>query len=146
VAALYCLNSPLTVRGAYYARRSDQGWVNRYRISPALVAATDTLSPQPLNPILPENVEALGAVLATARAAGVQVRLLWAPYLPAYRTRLPGAEAWLARAEALLGEPVWDHSGSLDDAAFFSDRVHLNDAGARALADTLVTRGFLGAP
>lgn len=143
VTRLYCLNSPLTLRAAYYATRSDQGWVNRYRISPALVAATDTLPPQAVDPILQANVEALRALLDSADEAGVEVRLLWAPYLPVYRARLPGAGAWLRSLEEALGRRVWDLSGALAGEALFSDRIHLNDAGARALADTLVARGFV---
>lgn len=144
VARLYCLNSPLTLRAAWYARRSDQGWVNRYRISPALVAATDTLPRDPVDPILPGNLEALRGIVAAAEEAGAEVRLLWAPFLPAYRARLDGARPWLHQVEAAAGRPVLDLSGGLADPTYFSDRIHLNDVGARALADTLVARGFVG--
>ena len=144
VARLYCLNSPLTFRAAYYAGRSDQGWVNRYGISPALLAATDTMTPEALNPIRDHDVAALRRVLDSAEAAGTEVRLLWAPYLPAYRDKLHDPDAWRAEAERRLGRPVRDDSRTLTDPALFSDRIHLNDRGAEALADTLVGAGFVG--
>ncbi|MFQ5536402.1 MAG: SGNH/GDSL hydrolase family protein [Gemmatimonadota bacterium] len=145
-AALYCLNSGLTMRALYYRRRSDQGWVNRYRITPGLLAATDTLPAVPVAPVLPQNVAALKNIIAEATAAGTRVRLVYTPYLPAYRRKLRDVEAWLHSVEEALGLPVADYSEALDDPAFFSDRIHLNERGAEALADLLQADGVLDLP
>jgi len=62
--------------------------------------------------------------------------LLWSiePLIPAFKPD----------SERRLGRPVRDDSRTLTDPALFSDRIHLNDRGAEALADTLVGAGFVG--
>lgn len=143
VSRLFCLNSELTLRALAYARKSDQGWANQYTITPALLEETRNLPPQPMDPVLPADVAALEGILASARAAGAQVRLLYGPYLPAYRAHLEDVPGWIEGVERAVGAPVRDYSQAVSDPDLFSDRIHMNARGARSFAATLVRDGVL---
>ena len=146
VARLYCLNSEVTLRGVAYARKQDQSWVNRYRITPALIAGTRDLPPQVLDPATQSNLEALRRILTSADAAGTEVILLVGPYLPSFREKLSNTEEWRSDLEAALSRPIADYTASVRDSEFFSDRIHMNDVGARAFADVLVNDGVVPPP
>lgn len=146
LSRLYCLNSQLTIRAAYYAWRSDQGWVNRDHISRRLIDATKALPVRNLARARPENLDALSRIIRSAESSGARVRLVHAPYLPAYRARLRNFDQWLTRVEGALGREIHDYSDALDDSACFIDRIHLNRTGSLALMDLLLVDGILDAP
>jgi hypothetical protein len=143
VSRLFCLNSELTLRALAFARKSDQGWANQYTITPALLEETRHLPPQPMDSILPSDVEALRRILTSARAAGTRVRLIYGPYLPTYRQHLVDVPGWIAGVEQAVGAPVLDYSDAVSDPDLFSDRIHMNARGARVFATTLVRDGLL---
>ncbi len=142
---LYSLNGEMPLRALYYLRRSDQDWVNRYRIEPGLIAATRAAPGFSLT-AREENLAALGRTVRLARSAGIDVRLVATPYLPDYFVRITNWTTWIAciHRAAGGGERIWDYTGADDNPDHFADRVHLNDLGAPAFAARLVRDGFFG--
>ncbi len=141
LSRLFDYNGELLFR-ALAAGASDQGEINRYTISPELVEATRRGGPTELR-ARPENLEALGRIVAFCRAEGIELRLAIGPYLPAFREKIGTYDAWLARVRRAAGDtPVWDYSDALADPSLFADRLHMNDRGAQALTPTLVADGL----
>jgi hypothetical protein len=142
VMHLLAFNSELTLRSFYYAHRSDQDWINRYRITPELVAASRTMTPAALEP-RPENLEALGRIVALAKQRGIAVRLVATPYLPLYFGHLVNWSAFLDGIRGASGEPrIWDYSAADQDETHFADRLHMNDRGSSGLVELLVHDRF----
>jgi len=141
---LYAFNGEVPLRALYFARRSDQDWINRYRISDALVAEARD-GPDIELGAKPENLEALGRIGALARERGIPLRLIVAPYLPEYAAHVRNWDAWLERVRAAAGsaERVWDYSRAVSDTAHFADRLHLNEVGGVPFAARLAADGFL---
>ncbi len=139
--ALYNYNGEMLYR-SLAAGGSDQGTINRYKISPALIAAADRQAPTQTR-LRYGNAAALGRMVSFCQARGIPVRLVIGPYLPAFRAKLEGYDEWVdAVREAAGGAPVWDYSEATDDVTAFADRVHLNYRGARLLAPRLVEDGL----
>lgn len=138
ITHLYRFNTELFLRALYYLGRSDQGWINDYRIGEAQLAA---LREAPVVDALPElreaNLAALGRLVAAARAAGCEVKLVVGPYLPLYRRTLGWWPAFLARLTEAAGAPVVDLSLAVDDPTAFADRLHLNRRGVAPLLAAL---------
>jgi hypothetical protein len=139
--ALYDYNGEMLYR-SLAAGASDQGTINRYKISPAVIAIAEEQGGEPMR-LRPENAAALGRMIAFCREREVPVRLVIGPYLPVFRSKMDGYDAWVAElGEAVGGAPIWDYSRAIDDVTAFADRVHLNYRGARLLAPRLVKDGF----
>lgn len=141
---LYNYNGEVLFR-SLAAGASDQGEINRYKISPALVAATERMEPEPLD-LRERNLDALRRMIAFCEEEGIEVRLAIGPYLPAFRERIDGYDAWVARVrEAAGGARIWDYSEAIDDVTAFADRLHMNYRGAQILTPRLVADGFFDA-
>ena len=139
--ALYDYNGEMLYR-SLAAGVSDQGTINRYKISPAVIAIAENQEVAQTR-LRPENAAALGRMVAYCETRDIPVRLVIGPYLPVFRSKMDGYDAWLAElSEATDGAPIWDYSGAIDDVTAFADRVHLNYRGARLLAPRLVEDGF----
>ena len=140
----YAYNGEIPLRALYYARHPDQDWINRYRISPALLEETRTEADFDLS-ALPENLEALGRIVALARDRRITLRLVVVPYLPEHWAHARNRDAWLAEIRRAAGSDarIWDYSSAVADPAQFADRVHLNDLGGAPFAARLAADGFL---
>jgi len=141
---LYAFNGEVPLRALYFARRSDQDWINRYRISDALVEEARA-GPDIELSAKPENLEALARIAALARERGIALRLIVAPYLPEYAAHVRNWDAWIERLRAAAGgeERVWDYSRAVRETAHFADRLHLNEVGGVPFAARLAADGFL---
>jgi lysophospholipase L1-like esterase len=140
----YAYNGEIPLRALYYARRSDQDWINRYRISPALVAEARAEPDFELH-ALPENLAALGRIAALARERHIPLRLLVTPYLPEYVAHVRNWDEWLEQLRSAAGpdERIWDYGRAIRDDAQFADRLHLNELGGIPFAQRLAADGFL---
>ena len=143
VMHLYNFNGEMFLRSLFYLHRSDQSWVNRYRILPSVLASVGTAAPEEPR-ILPENLEALRRVLALSRDEGIPTRLLVSPYLPGCVERMAGFRAWTAAVRKFTGPRVriWDYSAAVKDPSCFADRVHMNEQGSRLFIERLKADGF----
>jgi hypothetical protein len=140
---LYNFNGELFLRSLYYLGQSDQGWINRYRISPAL---QESLRQSPGEELAwkPGNMKALKRMLKMARERGIQVRLLVAPYFPEYAPKIANLTSWIQEVQEQVGPgfPVWDYSRLLGDREGFADRRHLNAQGSHLLLQRFLTDRF----
>jgi hypothetical protein len=138
---LLAFNSELFLRTLYYLRRSDQDWVNRYRIAPSLIEETRHMGPITFE-TYGDNLAVLQRIVAYCRESHIAVRFVVSPYLPDYRDHIQNYNSWLERIESVAGTKVWDLSRTETDPAHFADRLHLNFQGAESLAMSLVSDGF----
>ncbi|PAP77159.1 hypothetical protein [Rubrivirga marina] len=138
---LYNYNGEMLYR-SLAAGASDQGTINRYKISPALVAAAERQEVAETR-LRPENLAALGRMIAFCGERRIPVRLVVGPYLPAFRSKMTTYDAWVdAVSDGVGGVPIWDYSQAVTDVTAFADRVHLNYRGARLLAPRLFEDGL----
>ena len=146
ITNLYRFNSEYFLRSLYWFNRTDQTWANRYTISETLLANvfSDPAEKAETIPISDNNAKALWRMLDVAKARKIQVRLLIAPYLPAYVEGLEDFAPWKARVQALVGpqHKVWDYSAAIRENHYFADRRHLNLEGTRVLLDMMMKDGF----
>jgi len=141
VSHLFVFNCELFLRTLYYLRRSDQDWVNRYRMSAALLEETRRMGPFELT-AQEDALAALQRLVTFAHEQGIALRLTVTPYLCDYLEHATNYQAWLDRIERAAGERVWDAGCTDRDVTHFADRLHLNAEGAEAFAATLVRDGF----
>lgn len=142
VSHLYAYNSDQFRRSLGFLGRSEEEWVLHGQISPHQEEVVAALPPRAFEHT-EANRDALGRIAAGARERGVRLRLVLAPFLPAYRQGIVNLEAWLAEVRAAAGvERVWDYSGALDETRWFRDQDHLNEEGTRVFLDRLERDGF----
>jgi hypothetical protein len=141
---LYAYNGEIPLRAAFYARRSDQDWINHYKITPEIIAAARDAADFEFG-TRPENLEALGRMVALANERGITTRLIVVPYLPEFMAHAQRWDVWLTKVQdAAGGQRIWDYSNAVTDHDHFADRLHLNDVGGVPFADRLAADGFLG--
>lgn len=143
VTRLYRFNSELLLRSLIYLARgqSDQGSTMNATLSPELIAETKQLEPFPLE-VDAQELAALAAIVDGARKAGIEVRLVLAPYLPEYAAKITNLPEIVAQISAATGLQVYDFSTALSDASMFADRVHLSPAGTGAFSQEMLKAGL----
>jgi hypothetical protein len=136
IATSHRYSGELFLRVLYYFERSDQDWINRYRIDPEFGEkfrpSDETQSSW--SAVIPEDqLIALRCIVALARQHGIELRLVITPYLPNYVRYLRGYEEWVDQVELASGLKVEDWSQAIEDTKFFADPVHMNLDGFRVL-------------
>lgn len=144
VTHLYQYNSEMFPRAMSYlaSGNNDQNAGMRMMIPPALIEETEAMEPFELTAD-PQEVEALRGLVEDARAAGIDVQLVLAPYLPAYAARMSNLDEFVDEVSAALGQDVQDFSRSLEATEEFADRVHMNPKGSREFTKELIDRDIL---
>ncbi len=130
------LNSGFYLEAVHYMRRSDQDWINRSAMPPALRKAPPSSWRLPI----PENLAALRRMVFVLQRRGVEVRLVLAPYCPPPSNMSEFAQI-VARSS---GIPVWNYCSATCDPNDFFDTVHLNERGSRALLAMMKRDGLFG--
>src|SRR5262249_26794378 len=120
--------------------RSDQGSGMNATLSSALVEETRRLEPLELN-VVNEELAALADLVKAAQALGVEVRLVFAPYLPGYAEKISNLDVIIGQITGATGLKVFDFSRAIPDENLFADRVHLNPAGSRKLIQLMQEAG-----
>jgi len=142
VSHLFTLNGEIFLRGLRYLRRSDQDWVNRFAMTPEILAVAR--AGPPFEIVAPdESLEALGRIVALARERNSEIRLVIAPYLPEYIAHATNWEAFVAELQRAAGpgERIWDYGHADTDSGHFADRLHLNASGAVPFLERLARDG-----
>jgi len=146
--SLYRFNGEMFSRILYYKGKSDQDWINRYRIS-----QERAISHRPsLNQIegfgtIPRSQwDSLASIIEIAKDQGILVRLYVSPYLPAHVGELnPQFPHFLGKlhdfAERFDVE-LWDYSSAISEMKAFADPIHLNLDGYHILHEILNEDGF----
>ena len=140
ISRLFRYNSSLLWRSLLVGE-SDQSWIMDSKLNEEMLGAMVEDSDSSLHKVA-ENAEAIKEVLRLAKEHGVKVKVLIAPYYPRYRDRLTEAEEWIDWVRNEIDVDVEDHSRLLLDPACFADHLHLNEQGARILAEKLNAVGF----
>jgi hypothetical protein len=143
VSHLFALNGEVFLRGLRYLHRSDQDWVNRFEMTPEILAAARAAAPFELV-ARDENLAALARMVALAHAHGAELRLVIAPYLPEFIAHATNWDAFVADIQRAAGptERIWDYGHADADTTHFADRLHLNASGAVPFIERLARDGF----
>jgi hypothetical protein len=138
VASSYRYNALSTVHAFLHLERDDQSRSHEGVISPALIEDAGTAASQNASyDLLPENALALRSIVEACRQRGIPIRLVVAPFFPAY-LRGHRLDDWKQRVREIADEPLWDYSELLSEPRFFADRIHLNGDGSRALLERML--------
>src|SRR3972149_2718659 len=140
---LYRYNSEMYLRAlSYWLRgRSDQQSFMYQRVTPSFIAAVEQMKPREFR-IVPAELEALRGLIEDATEAGVNVKLIYSPVLPAYAERVTNLEQFLSDVSQATGREVQDYSGAITDASEFADRFHINRDGSRHITEIMIERGL----
>lgn len=143
VSHVFTLNGEIFLRGLRYLRRSDQDWVNRFAVTPEILAAARSTAPFELV-AREENLAALGRMIALAHEQGAELRLVIAPYLPEFIAHATNWDAFVAEIQRAAGPGarIWNYGHADPDTAHFADRLHLNANGAVPFIERLARDGL----
>jgi hypothetical protein len=139
---LYRYNSELALRALYYLarRQSDQSPRMTGSISAKLLEEVEESEPAALE-VQPDELAALKNLVSEARAAGTEVKIVFAPYLPAYADKITNLKSMMDEVSQATGSEVVDITHSISDTKLFADRVHLNPGGVAEATKLLLERG-----
>ncbi len=124
------------LRVLYYLRRSDQNWINRYRINPEFAESfrpSAAMQAGWTGAIPEDRLATLIRIRDLCVSEGIALRLVITPYLPNYVTHLEGYAAWRRQVEKSSGMPVADWSQAVANVDYFADPLHMNLDGFRVL-------------
>ena len=136
---LFPLNSEFFLAVLHYMRQTDQDWIRREAMAPAV--RTRPRHRWRLAPSV-DNVEALARMVGLLHQRGIEVRLVIAPYGPSNVPVNVAAFADLITRRAHT--PVWNYVGAVIDPDEFADQVHLNERGSRVFLRMLQRDGAFG--
>jgi hypothetical protein len=130
------------LRSLYFSmrRRNDQDAVMNGTVPEALLEEVDRLEPFEMV-IDPDELKALRGLVDDARLQGVQVRLVYGPYLPPFAQKMVNLDEFLKKIGEGAGTEVIDLTRAIDDENLFADRVHPNGRGRHVLTKMLIARG-----
>ena len=136
---LFPLNSGFFLEALHYMWQTDQDWIHRDAMPPAL--RTRPRNPWRLVPFA-DNVNALVRIVGLLHHRGIEVRLVIAPYGP---SNVPvNVTAYAALITRRAQTPVWNYVGAVTDPDEFADQVHLNERGSRVFLRMLQRDGAFG--
>ena len=130
------LNSGFYLEALHYMRRSDQDWINRSTMPAALRNAEPDIWKAPRS----ENLATLGRMVAELRRRRIEIRLVIAPYCPMPRN-MPAFASVVSLSAAM---PVLNYGDAMCDPDDFTDPIHLNERGSRALLAMMKRDGVFG--
>ena len=128
------------LRVLYYLRRSDQDWINRYRINPDFAESFRPSAEMQAgwNGRIPQDrLDAFLRIRELCAKEGISLRLVITPYLPNYVNHLEGYAAWRRQVEEASDMPVIDWSQAVTNVDYFADPLHMNLEGFRAFLPTV---------
>jgi hypothetical protein len=134
---LYKYNNELYYRVLYYLNKSDQNWVNEYRISQSLIDKVNKMNDFDLQ-LNEKDLNELNRLLAFLNSKNIETTLYIAPYLPSYRSKISNYESNLKKIELYLNTEVLDLSLYITEQSYFADRVHTNKKGAILITKKLL--------
>jgi len=141
VSHLYRYNGELFLRALWSLRRSDQTWINHYRITPGVITEIRGMAPITFS-ASEANLMALSRIMEFARQQRIAIRVIVTPYFDEYLRHVKNYDAWKAQVERAAGAPIWDEALSETDREHFADGVHLNDLAAQPIINRLRLEGF----
>lgn len=141
VSALFRYNNEIFQRALSHRNQTDATWLLDRVIAPNL-AAEVAKHHYPLD-IHPYLVQQLREICTSARARGIDVRLVIGPYFPQFAQNVANLDALKTAAEQATGLPVTDYSRALTDPSDFGDFMHPNIRGSKKFIDLMRRDGVL---
>lgn len=142
VSRLFRYNHEIFQRAVYYRNRPDTDWLLDRVIKPELQAIAQTES-YALT-VQPYLVAQLAKAVKDARARGLTVRLVVAPYYPGFQVK--NLNSFKQAVEAACGLPVHDYRNALTQPELFGDFMHPNKAGAEQFIERMLADGIFSVP
>ncbi len=140
---LFRLNSDLFFRALYSLVAGPEPRL--YPAEAGAIVAREKLEDPERMVIAPGNGEALARVAALAKAEGIKLVLVAAPYYPDFRDNIQNMAAFVAEVEAISGHKVIDLSNLPIPADDFYDLTHLDARGVETFIDALLAAEPLAA-
>lgn len=142
VSQVFRYNSELFLRSLYFLNKDDQAWINQGTITPELEADLQAYQGTNFdidNSLLHDLVE----IRKLCERHGILLKVVIAPYLPAYASKITNLISWKHKVDSTLnGIKVSDYAASIPGSNNFADWVHLNKDGSRIFLDTLLHDNF----
>jgi len=141
---LYRFNSEYFLRVLYHMNKSDQAWINRYKVKDSFLKSYKADKAKIYENKHEAGLKALQEIMTVCKEKNIQLKLVLAPYLPAYMTDENRAifSGFLQGITQETGMGVYDFSSALQDPKYFADPVHSNVEGAEQLLDKMVQVGI----
>src|SRR5690606_35596438 len=142
ISHVFRYNSEIFLRSLYYLGRDDQEWINEGVIDPAHERQLDGYRgiSFEIDSVL---LEELFAMEQRCLEDTIELRVIIAPYLPAYARKIGNMETWKEAIDTRLRYGmVMDCSQCVEESENFADWVHLNRSGSRVLLDSLLKANY----
>lgn len=137
---LYQYNTDFFYRNLYYLTKTDESWINNYKLSSALVEKTKAMDSFNMQ-INEESVQTLQSFLH--KYPNLDVSIVITPYLPIHKSKMKGFDQSIEQLRSHLDVKVYDYTNVLESEVYFGDRVHTNKDGAIVIAGKMLTEGVL---
>lgn len=134
---LYRYNNEFLFRSLFYMFKADQNWINRYKITEGFNQKVLEMPTKNFS-CNKKDLMILRQIVVMLKKKDVNVYLYLAPYLPNYLSKINNLSFQIAYIEKEIGVKVINLSRSLSKPDFFSDRVHINEEGAKLVANLLI--------
>jgi len=134
---LYRYNNEFLFRSLFYMFKADQNWINRYKITEGFNQKVLEMPAKNFS-CNKKDLMILRQIVVMLKKKDVNVYLYLAPYLPNYLSKINNLSFQIAYIEKEIGVKVINLSRSLSKPDFFSDRVHINEEGAKLVANLLI--------
>ena len=112
----------------------DQNTAARRRINDQTLAGIERLPIERFE-IHRQIVGDLKSILDDWESRGTTIRLVLAPYLPTFLTKIDNLQSWLEDVSVLLDRPIVDDSDAVIEPIHYADQVHLNRDGQAIFTD-----------
>jgi hypothetical protein len=120
-------NGELFMRTLYYFNKTDQNWINRYKISDAYarnyVARNQV---QDLTTINKSAKDELARISSICLNHGVRLVPVITPIAPILFKEIKHYDEWVIEIETLFTQPVIDLGRELEELKYFADALHMN--------------------
>lgn len=134
------LNNEIFLRNIYYLRKSDNDWINRYSISPALIKEIrGNNKPVSIFPDQKELINRIFQIKKDSEAHHNKVVFFLAPYYPDYLSKITDYKEVCDYLYSLKPQIIfYDLNLQSLPPSSFADRLHTNVDGAIPLTEYLL--------
>jgi len=142
IVNLYSFNTELFHRSLYYLGKDDIDWILDKKINKGMVENRDGIESMTFE-ITDDRLKDLSSLVQKAKEKNTEVKLVLAPYYPAYRQKIANLNSFISTIESKTGLKVHDYSSMITADEFFSDYLHLNKNGSKLFISKLHQDGIL---
>ena len=142
VSHVFRYNSEIFLRSLYYLTRDDQRWINEGVISSEHERELEGFQGAVFD-VDSALLRDLVAIEQRCLSESIELKVILAPYLPAYAQKIRNLDEWKQAIDRSLSNgTVMDCSRCVEGSESFADWVHLNRSGSKVLLDTLLKANY----